>query len=139
MRLEWNEATLFERRLSRLMKRFAVVVASLLFAGSALSAGFHFSKQSLLQELTAEGRVATGLRVAGEPVPADGELLEFVEARAAQTLDLPVELVLDGQSLGSMTLRELGGSVCWCWRWCAGQPLRLSGDSRSGGARELPC
>ena len=31
------------------MKRFAVVVASLLFAGSALSAGFHFSKQSLLQ------------------------------------------------------------------------------------------
>jgi vancomycin resistance protein YoaR len=93
------------------MKRVVVLLASFLFAGSALTAGFHFSKQSLLQEVTAEGRVATGLRVAGEPVPADGELLAFVEARAAQTLDLPVELVLDEQSLGVMTLRELGGSA----------------------------
>jgi vancomycin resistance protein YoaR len=86
---------------------FAFVAVALSIASGW--GGRQLARQSLEDELPTAGAIAEGLRVEG--VPVEGDLAEFVQARADELLDREIVAHFGDRPLGRVTLRELGATV----------------------------
>jgi vancomycin resistance protein YoaR len=91
------------------MLRWVLAFIAVALSFASVWSGRELARRSLEEELPAPGDVAEGLRVNG--VPVEGELAEFVQARADELLDREVHARLGDRDVGSATLRELGATV----------------------------